>query len=114
MGAILPFPTTHRPSRIIFGRALVARLVHRAAELTGIGVDELKNTRRRTREVSFTRFAIMRVARENGHTLTMIGRALGGFDHTSIINGLNRCCSLEIEQPDFAELIDMLRQEAGR
>lgn len=115
MEQISSFAGQHPPSEpaIVFGRALILDLVRRASELTGISLDELRGPRG-IRNIAHTRFAVMKVARERGKSLPQIGRILGHRDHTSIMHGIRRAVELEAADPDFAELVRRLREEAGR
>lgn len=110
--AFAPLQPTALP-RIIFGRAMIHRLTKLAAELTGIPYDELVGPGHR-RDLCFTRFAVMLVAREHGKTLNQIGFVLHRIDHTTVRSGVHRAQALEVEDPDFAELVRLLREEARR
>lgn len=108
---IIPFPV-HKPAPIVFGRALIHRLVERAAELTGMSKAELMTER--SRDYAWTRFAVMQVARERGKSTTQIALVLGGLDHTTVISGSRRALEIEAEDPDYARLMALLREEAAK
>ena len=114
-GQVLSFPERPSPNEpsIIFGRALILNLARRASALTGIPLEDLLGPRG-IRDVAHTRFAVMKVAREGGKSMGQIGRVLGNRDHTSVLHGINRAGQLEAADPDFAELVRLLREEAGR
>jgi chromosomal replication initiator protein len=112
MGQVLPlFPRLREQPRIIFGRALVHRLVDRASKLTAIPAEDIFGFDK-TAETSMTRFAVMAVAKEAGKSFPQIGKLFGGRDHTSIIHACKRAIEFEAGDEDFAELISLLRQEA--
>lgn len=113
MSAVAYLPNASPAPRIVFGRALIARLVDRAAESTDIPKAELVGLSRQ-RDAAWTRFAIMAVAREHGKPYAQIGRVLGDRDHTSVIHGIARAYEIEATDPDFAELMRLLRAEALR
>lgn len=109
---VLPlFPRLPEQPRIIFGRALVHRLVDRAAKLTAIPAEDIFGFDK-TAETAITRFAVMAVAKEAGKSFPQIGKLFGGRDHTSVIHACRRATDLEQTDEDFAELIGLLRQEA--
>jgi chromosomal replication initiation ATPase DnaA len=111
MGNIIPFPIDQARPRFVFSRALIHRLVERAAEITGISREELVG-KSRLWDVAYTRFAIVQVAHESGRSLSQIARALGYRDHTSALHACRRAPGLESSDADFAELVRALRQEA--
>lgn len=104
-----------RRQTIVFGRALIRRLVDLASELTGIPVDELVGPNRvRLRDAAWTRFAVATVAHENGKSMWQIANAFGQRDHSTIMHGIGRSSILSGEDPDFAELLRLLRIEAAK
>lgn len=94
----------------VFGRSLVRRLVMRASIWTGISQAELLSPGRK-RDTSWTRFAIARVAQESGRSLWQIAGVFGQ-DHSSVLHGIERSREIEKVDPDFAELLRLLRIEA--
>lgn len=104
--------TLPRRPRIVFGASLVRRLARRAEVLTGLSAGELLQPNR-SRTHSFTRFAVMMVAGENGLGPCKIGHNLG-VDHTSVIHGAKRAAQIIEQDEDFAELVRLLRVEASR
>jgi chromosomal replication initiation ATPase DnaA len=75
-----------RLERNAFG--IIADLIGEAARRSGFSVAEVRG-RRRTAHLNTVRFAIAWVAAAKwGRSPTDIGRALGGRDHTTILNAL--------------------------
>jgi chromosomal replication initiation ATPase DnaA len=54
------------------------------------------------------RFALVKVARRSGHTLTAIGALLGGRDHTTIMHAETRADELARTDPWYAERLAAL------
>ena len=76
-------------------------------------VDLLRS--RRTKQFATARFAIMWVARKaTPYSYPQIGRALGGFDHTSILHGVRRAEVLRETDPTFRRLSDELLAQFDR
>lgn len=107
---ILPVAT--RP-RIIFGQALIMRLSVKTAELTGLPLPDILGACH-CRPFAYARFAVALAANEQGKSLTQIGRVFHRRHHTTIREGIRRARELEAEDPDFAELMRVLREEAAR
>lgn len=95
---------------IRFGSALVRILVECASRNTGLAVREITGWGRH-RDIVWTRWAIAKVARENGRSLPQIGEGLNR-DHTTILHGLERIKT--IHDRDFEDLLTILRAEAAR
>jgi len=98
---------------ILFTRALLRHLTEKASEITAIPVDELRGPSRQ-RDTSWTRFAIMAVARERGKSYPQLGGYFNQRDHTSAMHGVRRAYQLERSEADFACLLNLLRREADR
>lgn len=98
---------------MLFGRPLVDRLVDRASQVTGVP-KRLLAGHCRLREVAYARFAVMKVANEHGRSMPVIGSALGGYDHTSVMYGICRADELAARYDDYADLLSELRAEAAR
>lgn len=110
---VLPlFPECRAVPRVVFGRAVINSLVDRAGELTGIPRGNISG-QARDKETCLARFAVIRVAKDEGKSLAQIGRALGGRDHTTIMAGFRRALELERSDPDFATLVRLLREHIG-
>ncbi len=99
--------------RIALGTATIHRLVERAAQLTGLEISDLYSPCRQ-RHLSWVRFMVMLVANECGRSTTTIARGLGGLDHTSVMHGIKRAPSIADENPEYAELLKLLRREGKK
>lgn len=95
--------------RLIFGSALVRRLIDCASRNTGIPPEHITSSWR-DRDLVWIRWAIFLVARERGRTLPLIADCFGK-DHTTIIHGLRRAAKLT--DSEFLRLVDILRRESG-
>lgn len=95
---------------IMFGSALVRRLIDCASANTGVSSREITGWGR-SRDLVWIRWAIAVVARENGRSLPQIGECLNR-DHTTILHGLIACKG--VNDPDYEELLRRLRQEVER
>lgn len=60
------------------------------------------------------RFAVCLIAHDLGYSHPQIGRALGGRDHTSIINACKRARVFAAEDPEYLELLEEVRAAACR
>lgn len=109
MGQVLSiFPEISPPRRLIFGTAIIHRLIDTASRLTGISHQEIMGGGR-NREAVWIRWAVSLVAREHGRTLHQIADCLDR-DHTTILHGLRQART--IKDADFAELVRLLREAA--
>ena len=93
----------------------VSRAIAHAAEAFGVQVAEITGPRR-TKQVCAARHAVAALCRQNirvrdrrngmdrviAMTVEDIGAALGGRDHTTIMNSLVRAASLQAYDPAFA------------
>jgi chromosomal replication initiation ATPase DnaA len=100
-------------------KPIIRRLAYVAAEESGLQRDEIFATmplvaRPTSRRIAWPRFAVMKVAHEQGKSYRQIADHLGFRDHTSIIYGCRRASELVATNPVIAALIDRLREEAGR
>lgn len=65
---------------------------------------------RRARELTVPRFAAALLFKEfTTHSLPMIGRKLGGRDHTTIMHALDRAAALMESDPEFRAKVDEAR-----
>jgi chromosomal replication initiation ATPase DnaA len=94
-----------------FTGAIVNRLVSRACEVTGVPLRDVMTAR--YSEACYVRFAVMKVAREQGKSLPQIGRAMGK-DHTTVLHATRKADELAVSHPDFRELLFALRNEWAR
>lgn len=83
------------------------RLAIKAAELAEIGVGDIYGPSR-SRDIAWTRFAVMSEAQRRGYSLSRIGDALGR-DHTSIMHGIRRAQELSGTDADMRDMLDALR-----
>jgi chromosomal replication initiator protein len=66
----------------------------------------------RTRAVAFPRQIAMFLARQLTHaSLTEVGRAFGGRDHTTVLHAVEKIQALLQEDPKFKKTIDTLTQD---
>lgn len=87
-------------------------LIDAAAEIFGVPREHLTSARR-ARQYGLPRFAYYLVAREaTDASLPVIGRALGGRDHTTVMHGLKRAACLIEKDVDFALNVQSLRRFA--
>lgn len=82
---------------------------HVTSEATGVPLKKLLGNSRQ-RDIARARFAFMAAVRERGKSLPQIGLFLG-YDHTSILHGVRRAAELERDCPDFAAVMQTLREE---
>lgn len=95
------------------GCGVVRKLIEEAARLTGHSYEQIIGSDG-ARRLARVRFAIMKVAKEQGKSLPQIGHVLSGRDHSTVLSGIRRATEMEAIDPDFAELLGGLREEAGR
>lgn len=81
------------------------QIIHAAEELFFLPKGSLKGGSRK-QEIKKVRFMIMSILRDQGYTYKRIGLALGGRDHSSVINGLSRVNT--ITYPDIIKMKDLL------
>lgn len=95
------------PRRIFHGTDNVLRRVARAFDLS---LEDLKSGAKRW-EVSHPRFAAFLILREDyGLSFPVIGRRVGGLDHTSVMHGVRRAKELLRTDPDFRAAYERARQ----
>lgn len=71
------------------GRLRMREILRAAAEATGVSGQEIVG-RSRSPEICAVRHEVMLIAHEQGYSLPMVGRMLGGRDHTTVLNGVRR------------------------
>lgn len=77
----------------------------------GLSLREVRSPRR-ARPLAQARHLIAHLAhRYAGFSLPVIGRALGGRDHTTILHSVRKAASLLDDDPAFAELLRAVRRE---
>ncbi len=83
--------------------------LERVAGATGISVDQIRGSSRRT-EVVLARHVAMYLLREEAHcTLAYIGRILGGRDHSTVLHGCRRVETIKDSDPLFRTVFERLR-----
>lgn len=92
---------------------IIHRLAHLAADESGISRQAIF-AGKKSRAIAWPRFATMKVAHENGRSLSQIARCLRLKDHSSVFYGVQRAAELEAAIPAFAALLSRLRAEAAR
>lgn len=71
------------------------------ATVTGLPAAEIAGASR-WRHLVLARWAVMRLARDGGRSLTQIGRGLGDRDHTTVLHGLVEPMRFGNRRPDDA------------
>jgi len=67
---------------------------------------------RRDKKVAYPRFAACLLMKElTTHSLPKMGQILGGRDHTTILHAIRRAQALEWRDTEFAEKLNMARNE---
>jgi chromosomal replication initiator protein len=80
------------------------------AEAYGIKLSDLK-AKNRTKAVAFPRQIAMYLARQLTHaSLSEVGRAFGGKDHTTVLHAVDKIQVLLQEDPKLRKAIDGLIQ----
>jgi chromosomal replication initiator protein len=88
-------------------KPIFARIMTRASLLTSVPVSVIKGSNR-SRIACHARLVVMHILRNEGWSLSQIGRALGGRCHTTIMHGVNRADNLRRTDPRFASLCDVV------
>jgi chromosomal replication initiator protein len=88
----------------------IEHIQRKASEFFGIKFSDMRATDR-TRAVAFPRQIAMFLARQLTHaSLTEVGRAFGGRDHTTVLHAVEKIQALLQEDPKFKKTIDTLTQ----
>ena len=84
-------PTTQFEIALLKGSPTlqIGKIVKRAMDITGYTRDEIIGPDR-SRDLVRVRHAIMHEAHNLGFSLTEIGRAIGGRDHTTVLNAIRK------------------------
>ena len=89
-----------------------AQIIKRMVTFVCFALDERPSdllSQRRAQKLAYGRFAIMWAAKAlTPYSYPQIARALGGYDHTSIMYGCRRADELRDSDPDFRTLSDAL------
>ena len=81
--------------------ATIADVMKAVCEHHGVTIDQLKS-KRRTQDLALARQTAMYLAREIvGATLTQIGRAFGGRDHTTVMHACKKIKAMSEKDPRF-------------
>jgi chromosomal replication initiator protein len=82
----------------------------KVAEFFGIKLSDMR-AKNRTKSVAFPRQIAMYLSRQLTHaSLSDIGRAFGGKDHTTVIHAVSKLQALILEDPKVKQTIDTLTQ----
>jgi chromosomal replication initiator protein len=82
----------------------------KVADFFGIKLSDMR-AKNRTKSVAFPRQVAMYLSRQLTHaSLSDIGRAFGGKDHTTVIHAVSKLQLLIQEDPKFKQTIDTLTQ----
>jgi chromosomal replication initiator protein len=82
----------------------------RVAEFFGIKLSDMR-AKNRTKSVAFPRQVAMYLSRQLTHaSLSDVGRAFGGKDHTTVIHAVSKLQALIQEDPKLKQTIDTLTQ----
>jgi chromosomal replication initiator protein len=82
----------------------------KVAEFFGIKLSDMR-AKNRTKSVAFPRQVAMYLSRQLTHaSLSDIGRAFGGKDHTTVIHAVSKLQLLIQEDPKLKQTIDTLTQ----
>ena len=88
----------------------IEQIQHRVSEFFGIKVSDLK-AKTRTKAVAFPRQVAMYLARQLTHaSLSDVGRAFGGKDHTTVLYAVEKIHTALQEDLKLRKTIDMLTQ----
>ncbi|MGH7352968.1 MAG: chromosomal replication initiator protein DnaA [Candidatus Rokuibacteriota bacterium] len=88
----------------------IDEIQRKVAEHFAIRVSDLK-AKNRTRAVAFPRQVAMYVAREiTHHSLSELGRAFGGKDHTTVLHAVEKIKALLQEDPKLRQQVEALIQ----
>jgi len=78
-----------------------------AARLSRFTPDQIKGAQRHKPLVK-ARFAVCYVARKKGFSYPVIGRRLGGRDHTTVMNAIEKAEIYRDYDPEFAAMLHNL------
>jgi chromosomal replication initiator protein len=88
----------------------IEHIQRKVAEFFGIKVADLR-AQNRTKSIAFPRQIAMYLARQLTHaSLSEVGRAFGGKDHTTVIHAVEKIQTLLHEDPRFKKTVDTLTQ----
>jgi chromosomal replication initiator protein len=88
----------------------IEQIQRRACDFFGLKISDLK-AKNRTKAIAFPRQVAMYLARQMTHSsLSEIGRAFGGKDHTTVLHAVDKIQTLLQEDPKLRKTIDSLIQ----
>jgi chromosomal replication initiator protein len=88
----------------------IEQIQRRACDFFGLKISDLK-AKTRTKAIAFPRQVAMYLARQMTHSsLSEIGRAFGGKDHTTVLHAVDKIQTLLQEDPKLRKTIDSLIQ----
>ena len=88
----------------------IEHIQRKAAEFFGIKLSDMR-AKNRTKAVAFPRQIAMFLARNLTHaSLTEVGRAFGGKDHTTVLHAVEKIQALVQDDPKFKKTVDTLTQ----
>jgi chromosomal replication initiator protein len=88
----------------------IEQIQRKAAEFFGIKLSDMR-AKTRTKAVAFPRQVAMYLARQLTHaSLTEVGRAFGGKDHTTVLHAVEKIQTMIQNDPKFKKTVDTLTQ----
>jgi chromosomal replication initiator protein len=88
----------------------IDHIQRKVAEFFGIKLSDLR-AQNRTKAIAFPRQIAMYLARQLTHaSLSEVGRAFGGKDHTTVLHGVEKIQQMLQEDPKFKKTIDSITQ----
>jgi chromosomal replication initiator protein len=88
----------------------IDHIQRKVAEFFGIKLSDLR-AQNRTRAIAFPRQIAMYLSRQLTHaSLSEVGRAFGGKDHTTVLHGVEKIQQMLQEDPKFKKTIDSITQ----
>jgi chromosomal replication initiator protein DnaA len=88
----------------------IDHIQRKVAEFFGIKLSDLR-AQNRTKAIAFPRQIAMYLARQLTHaSLSEVGRAFGGKDHTTVLHGVDKIQQMLQEDPKFKKTIDSITQ----
>lgn len=90
-------------------RPQVADVIAAVAEYSGLSLQEISERTHKHRIAHIRQIAMYLAYEVTGCSYPMIGRRMGGFDHTSILFGARRVRRLMQESPTFTATVQAIR-----
>ena len=88
----------------------IDHIQRKVAEFFGIKLSDLR-AQNRTKAIAFPRQIAMYISRQLTHaSLSEVGRAFGGKDHTTVLHGVEKIQQMLQEDPKFKKTIDSITQ----